>query len=71
MRRAAILIGGAVLTHDHEWGEDSEACCVKCEWRGTVKELIEIDDDEDEEEPPDNEVPLGGYGRQPKNEGDE
>jgi hypothetical protein len=36
--------------HDHDWDEDSEACCVKCEWGGTVKDLIEIDDDEDEED---------------------
>jgi hypothetical protein len=27
--------------HDHEWGDESEAACVACDWRGPMKELIE------------------------------
>ena len=35
--------------HDHDWGPDSDALCVKCGLNGSVKHLIEFDDDEDEE----------------------
>ena len=35
--------------HDHDWDEDSAACCRNCEWTGTVKDATFEPDEDDEE----------------------